>query len=143
MTRPCDDELLDAGLHEALAKVRTSKGKYLSEVLDQTTLQNIVLQMTEGSSVFDDLIARHMQNAKPYWQVFEEAAVYRAMEQDATPRMWKGKELCDQADVLDKAIEACRPDLVVCTLCKKVVGDGEGPDVPDCGNRGKRGCKFT
>jgi len=42
--------------------------------------------------------------------VLEAARAYRKAEQDGTPRIWKGKDLCDLADKLDAVIERVLPE---------------------------------
>lgn len=50
--------------------------------------------------------ARAVEALRLMRAVCDAAADYRTAEQDGTPRLWKGKELCDVADVLDKALAA-------------------------------------
>lgn len=39
------------------------------------------------------------------WDVVERARAYRTLEQDGTPRLWRGKILSDKALELDEALE--------------------------------------
>ena len=59
---PCDDEALERELVEAVKIARTSDAKYVSDILDATSVLNIVLQITEGSDILDRLIERHLND---------------------------------------------------------------------------------
>jgi hypothetical protein len=61
LIRPCDDKELEVALIEAVKIARTSKAKYVGDLLDEISVRNIVLQITEGSTILDDLIAKHVR----------------------------------------------------------------------------------
>jgi hypothetical protein len=58
--RPCDDADLERRLIVEVKTARASNAKYIGDILDDTSVRNIVLQITEGSAILDDLIAKHV-----------------------------------------------------------------------------------
>ena len=62
---PCDDKELGAGLVQCILDAKRSDGGRVADRLDNMTIDNIVLQITEGSDVLDKLIERHKRVRQP------------------------------------------------------------------------------
>jgi hypothetical protein len=63
--RPCDDEDLAKGLRKAISEARTPPFfDRLESRMGPNGIDSIVLQITEGSTVLDDLVDRHINAAK-------------------------------------------------------------------------------
>lgn len=73
LRRPCDDKQLEDALYEAIAKARTSDAKRIDTIIGPTSIQNIVLQITEGSTILDDLIERHITTLRAHVAALEAA----------------------------------------------------------------------
>lgn len=58
--RPCDDADLERRLIVEVKTARTSNAKYVGDILGDASVRNIVLQITEGSTILEDLIAKHV-----------------------------------------------------------------------------------
>lgn len=58
--RPCDDDQLRIALHDAISQAITRDGRRLYSFLSDDDVKNVVLQITEGSTALDELLARHV-----------------------------------------------------------------------------------
>lgn len=67
------------------------------------------------------------------FRVAEAAAAYRAAEQDGTPRLWKGKDLCDLAARLDDELVNLSGALPDGMAVRKPAAGGSDSNADDCG----------
>ena len=93
--RACDDDQLIADMKEAVRRApRAHDGKRMSELFDETTITNIVLQITEGSSAIEDHKVRSFAVLRPLME-----AVARAGQIDAHDTR-EGENYSDPASIV-------------------------------------------
>lgn len=104
LIRPCDDENLERALVEAVKIARTSDAKYVGDLLDETSVLNIVLQITEGTTILEDLVDKHVRarlasNAEALSDMEDDRNVWRSSAEAAHAAL---------AECRAKTIEECK-----------------------------------